>query len=287
MNLISRKTKTKLIILLPAILLFYGSTYTNYLNPIKTKEFNIEKDLLLAQYDCKTDVDDLHSVAAFYTLISNPKYLKVNYHAVAGTYGIQGGLYVPPNDLFEIVFGDNWTDAHNNFEKAVDHVKTIAVETLRNNGDIWIAEGGQSDFSAELVKAIHNILPEVNTSHSIHIVQHGAWNEDVTSADKLEFVKQNTDYVKIPSGNESGNGTPGFRSASFKEWRSKISTPELMQVWQVAMDIANKYNGKEGRYNNEAISAGGLDFSDFVEVCWIFGLRDIENAEDFFDLYSY
>lgn len=268
-------------------MIFCISAHTAFPESTQAKEFNFSKDLILAHYDCKTDVDDLHSAAAFFTLMSNPKYLKIRHHAVAGTYGIQGGLYVPPNDLFDLAFGDNWTDAHRNFESAVYQVKAIVLATLENNGEIWIAEGGQSDFSAELVKAVQNDLPEVNTSLRIHIVQHGAWNEEVTSPDKLEFVKQNTDYIKIPDGNAVGNGTPGFRSPGFKEWESKIVSPELKHVWQLAVELAIRYNGKDGRYNNEAISSGGLDFSDLVEVCWILGLRDIENTQEFFDQYSY
>ena len=117
-------------------------------------------------------------------------------------------------------------------------------------------------------------------------MQHGDWNEKVTSPENLKFVKQNTDYIKIPDGNVAGNGTPGFRSPDYTEWRSKITNPKLKEVWQLAIDLGIKYNGKEGRYNNEAVAAGGLDFSDLVEVCWILGLRNIENAEDFFNLYS-
>ena len=210
----------------------------------------------------------------------------IKYHAVAGTYGIQEGLYVPPNDLFELAFGDNWTDAHGNFEMAVDNVKAVVKNTLNNNGDIWIAEAGQSDFSAELVKAIQADLPEVNTSRRIHIVQHGKWNEKVTSPENLDFVKQNTDYLKIPDGNVTGNGTPGFRSPDYKVWESKITNPKLKEVWQLAVDLSIKYNGKESRFNNEAVAAGGLDFSDLVEICWILGLQNIENTEDFFNLYS-
>ena len=36
--------------------------------------FDINHDLILANYDCKTDVDDLHSVAAFATLIRQAEY---------------------------------------------------------------------------------------------------------------------------------------------------------------------------------------------------------------------
>lgn len=252
----------------------------------KSGNFNIEKDLLLAHFDCKTDVDDLQSVAALATLLSDIKFSKINYHAVAGTYGIQEGLYVPPNGLFNLAFGDNWTDAHENITNAVAKVKTIAKSALKNQGDIWIAEAGQSDFSAELIKAIQVDLPEMNVSQRIHIVQHSDWNEEVTSPVHLNFVKTNVDYQKIPDGNEVGNGTPGFRSPEYTIWKDKIRNPKLIEIWQLAIGLSNRYNGKEGRYHNEAISAGGLDFSDLSEVCWILGLQDIKDTDHFFNLYS-
>ena len=264
------------------------SSRANILDNASPKQgrFNIEKDLLLVQFDCKTDVDDLHTVAAFTTLVSRQAYSKINYHAVAGTYGMQEGLYVPPNDLFQLAFGNNWTDAHNNMQGGIEKVKPRVIKTLEAGGDVWIADAGQSDFSAELVKAIQKDLPEIETSKRIHVVQHAEWNEEVTTPEKLDFVKQNTEYIKIPDGNGVGNGTPGFRSAEFTQWENFITDPELTKVWQLAIDLANKYNGKEGRYYNEAIAAGGLDFSDLSEVCWILGLRDIKDVEHFFNLFS-
>jgi hypothetical protein len=199
---------------------------------------------------------------------------------------MQEGLYVPPNDLFQLAFGDNWTDAHMNMQGAVEKVKPRVIETLAQGGDVWIADAGQSDFSAELVKAVQKDLPDLETSKRIHVVQHAEWNEEVTTPEKLELVKQNADYTKIPDGNGVGNGTPGFRDPEFTNWSDKITDPELTQIWQLAIDIGNKYNGKEDRYNNEAIAAGGLDFSDLAEVCWILGLEDIKDVEEFFDLFS-
>jgi hypothetical protein len=248
--------------------------------------FNIEKDLLLAQFDCKTDVDDLEAVAALATLLSDAKFSKIHYQAVAGTYGIQEGLYVPPNELFKLAFGNNWTDAHENLQKAVDQVKLIVKATLANQGDIWIAEAGQSDFTAALIKSIQSDLSEIIISRRIHVVQHSDWNEKSTSPANLDFVKRNSDYHKIPDGNVVGNGTPGFRTPEYTHWKNKIKNPELIDIWQLAIDLSNKYNGEDGRYKNEAISAGGLDFSDLSEVCWILGLQDIKDTEQFFNLYS-
>lgn len=249
-------------------------------------KFNIEKDLLLVQFDCKTDVDDLHTVAALMTILSHPNYSKINYYAVAGTYGIQQGLYVPPNPLFKLAFGDNWTDAHENIPSAIQQVTAKIKTTLTNQGNIWIAEAGQSDFTAELIKSIQTDLPEIKISERIHVVQHSEWNEQSAAPENLGFVKNHTDYYKIPDGNTVGNGTPGFRSADFTQWKDKMKNPKLIEIWQLAIDISNEYNGKDGRYFNEAIAAGGLDFSDLSEVCWILGVQDIKDAEEFFNLYS-
>ena len=118
------------------------------------------------------------------------------------------------------------------------------------------------------------------------MVQHSDWNEEVTSPESLKFVMKNADYQKIPDGNAVGNGTPGFRSPEYTFWKDQITNPKLIEIWQLALDLSNKYNGKEGRYNNEAIMAGGLDFSDLSEVCWILGIQDIKDTEQFFNRYA-
>ena len=279
------KSKTFIILVLVTIFMSFKNNNEDKSNS-QAGGFNIKEDLLLVQFDCKTDVDDLHTVAAFATLLSDSVFSTIKYHAVAGTYGIQGGLYVPPNDLFQLAFGDNWTDAHNNVILAVEKVKEIVKMTLKNQGNIWIAEAGQSDFSAELIKAIQKDIPEINTTQCIHLVQHSDWNEKSTSPESLKFVKENSDYHKILDGNAVGNGTPGFRNPGYTNWEDKIKNPKLNEIWQFTINLSNKYNGKEGRYNNEAISAGGLDFSDLSEVCWILGVQDIKDTEHFFNLYS-
>jgi hypothetical protein len=252
----------------------------------QTPRINTQKDLLLVQYDCKTDVDDLHSVAAFSTIIAAQKYSKLNYHAVAGTYGVQEGLYVPPNDLFELAFGDQWSDAHKDFEKALNEVAGKVEATLKKDGNIWIAEAGQSDFTAAVVKAVQAVMPGINTTKRIHVVQHSNWNEEVTTPEKLAFVKKGTSYHKISDGNAVGNGTPGFRTAKKVDWQKQIIDPKLVKIWETALKLSNRYNGKEGRYNNEAIAAGGLDFSDTAEVCWMLGLENIDDAEAFFRYFA-
>ncbi len=268
------------------VIIFLSSSCENNKSESQASGFDRATDLLLVQFDCKTDVDDLHTVAAFATLLSDSNFIGIKYHAVAGTYGIQDGLYVPPNTLFQLAFGDNWTDAHNNLQPAVKRVMTIIKPILENQGDIWIAEAGQSNFTAALIKAIQNEWPQLQIEHRIHVIQHSDWNEQSTAPESLAFVKINVDYRKIPDGNVVGNGTPGFRDPEFRQWKEEMNNPMLLQLWQHTIDLANQYNGKEGRYLNEAIAAGGLDFSDLSEVCWILSITDLRDTEQFFEQYA-
>lgn len=248
----------------------------------KNLRFNSKTDILLLHYDCKTDVDDLHSVAAFASLIRTPQFSKLNYHAVAGTYGTQEGKYVPPNPLFELSFKNNWSDAHADFEKALDEVYKKAIKVLKDGGDVWIADAGQSDFSAGLIAKVQKNVSKISANNKIHIVQHSNWNEDVTGAKNLSFVKANSDYNKIPDGNALNNGTPGFNSADKVEWERILKKKVVIEIWKLAINLADTYNGEEGRYLNKSIKAGGLDFSDFCEVHWILELQGINDCTDYF-----
>ncbi|UZD22839.1 hypothetical protein PBT90_05330 [Algoriphagus halophytocola] len=251
------------------------------------KAFDKEKDLLLVNLDCKTDVDDIHTAAAFATLLHQPAFANLKYHVVAGTYGVQEGLYVPPNELLELAFKNSkWSDAHADQERALRQVMQEVKKVLKNQADIWIAEAGQSDFTAKLVKNIQRELPAIEVATRIHVVQHSNWNEEVTSAAALSFVKNTVDYHKIPDGNAEGNGTPGFRTPEYQDWKDEVSNPRLLEVWRLAVKIGLEYNGKDGRYNNEAVGSGGLDFSDLSEVCWILGLEDIEDTQEFFERFG-
>ena len=244
--------------------------------------FDPSRDLFLAHFDSKTDVDDLHSIAGVATVLADPRFAKVNFQAVAGADGVQDGLYVPSNELFELAFGSQWSDAHNAYDEALQQVFGKVERTLKQGGSIWIAEAGQSDFSADLAKRVLQYLPGVDLREHFHIVQHSNWNEEVTDAEDLQFVQTHTAYQKIPDGNGFNNGTPGFRDPNWIDWKSYIKDARLTEIWEMALEIANRYNAAEGRYLNTAIQEGGMDFSDVVETCWIFGFEALPDAEAFF-----
>ena len=245
--------------------------------------FDFTKDLILLNYDCKTDVDDLHSVAAIATLLRVPSFSNIKYHAVAGAYGTQKGNYVPPYSLFKLAFNNNWSDAHNNFDKALNDTYSKVVQVINEGGKVWIAEAGQSDFSSALIARIQKNEKAIDTRHSIIVVQHSEWNESVTSPSRLTFVKSNSNYYKIPDGNATDNGTPGFKTPDKINWENRLKNPECLDIWDLAIELANFYNGKDGRYLNTAIKEGGLDFSDFSEVHWILNMAPMIDCDDFFD----
>lgn len=249
-------------------------------------KFNKAHDLFLAHFDSKTDVDDIHSVAAVATMLADKRFAGVSFHAVAGAYGTQQGLYVPANELFKLAFGSHWSDAHADADKALTEVSELASKVLQAKGNVWIAEAGQSDFSAALLRNLQTRLPGVELKNHVVVVQHSNWNEEVTTPSDLAFVKQAATYRKIPDGNSVGNGTPGFRSDQSIDWQEHITAARLQAIWKKAIAIANMYNGVDGRYLNKSIQKGGLDFSDVAESAWIFGFSDLANAKEFFREFS-
>ncbi len=254
--------------------------------PTTVQSFDLDKDLLLAHYDCKTDVDDLHSVAALGTIVLSEKYRGMNYYAVAGTYGIQDGLYVPASELFNLAFGSRWFDANKDRNLAIEKVSAIAETVIEAGGVVWIAEAGQSDFSSEIIKTLSNSDHNFDLKEVIKLVQHSDWNESTTSPEALKHVKQVADYFRIPDGNIAENGTPGFKLEGEFLIQDYSESEELIKLWSLAINLANKFNGVDNRYLNETINTGGLDFSDFSEIHHILEFTEIDNSADFFQFIS-
>lgn len=250
-------------------------------NMVAQSNFDIKTDLLIANYDSKPDVDDLMSVAAFATMLKDARFEELNYVATAGAYGTQGGTFIESTKLFSLSFGEHWVNAHLYKQEALEVLYRKSKSVLETGGNIWIAEAGQSDVSAEVLKLIRERHPEINTKERITLIQHSWWNESVTTPEKLLYVRDYTDYTKIPDGNGLNNGTPGFRTDYGSWWELVLSDKNVGELWKEAKRLADKYNIVAG-YNNEAVGAGGFDFSDTSEICWILGFNHLENVDDFF-----
>lgn len=248
-------------------------------------KFNADKDLLLLNFDLKTDVDDVHTIAALDLILQSNDFKNINYYAVSGTYGIQAGLYVPANALFNIVFKNNWADAHMHKQDSINNTVKHISKTLSTKGNVWIAEAGQSDFTQELLIALDEYgIPF--SKDNIMVVQHSTWNEKETSVDALNFVKAKTTYIKVEDGNKENNGSPGFNNETYPVKNLENEKLISSEAWTEANKISSQYNGVNGRYNNKAISNGGADFSDLVEITSILNIKDTSNVKDFFNKFN-
>ena len=118
------------------------------------------------------------------------------------------------------------------------------------------------------------------------VVQHADWNEEVTTPADLSYVRRATNYKRIPDGNSVGNGTPGFRSEAPVDWQAAHRHRSPRDDLASSDRHRQPLQRRGGAYLNEAIAAGGLDFSDVSEVAWIFGLEELTDAEAFFDRFA-
>lgn len=240
--------------------------------------FNPSRDLLVVNYDIKPDVDDIHAAAAFATLVKRfPGCF--DFVVVAGTYGTQGGQFIPVSSLFDKAFGDRWLNAHDWRVASTQAVAKRMGAILRAGGNVWIAEGGQSDFTADVLeqvaakKHLASLLQQ-----RVHVVQHADWNEQTTTPDKLSYVKAMIDYRRIADGNAPNNGTPDFAVDDPSWWPRLLRDPKTGAIWTEAKRLADEAN-PVAAYVNPAVAKGGLDFSDTVEVAYIFGFEAMVDHE--------
>ena len=214
---------------MPTINLFYMKTkffiaffLISFLSFSQT--FNIDKDLLLANFDLKPDEDDIMAAGALASMLKHSDLEGVDYYAVAGAYGIQDRftyINTATPDFFNTLFGKEnkkWTDAHINWEASIKRVKKKVEKVLNSGGKIFVQEAGQSDFLYDVLQILlKEGMASTTIKENVIVVQHSKWNENQTAPLKLKWVKENTTYKKINDGNTGGNGTPGYRTFE-KEW---------------------------------------------------------------------
>ncbi len=242
--------------------------------------FDPAHDLLVANFDSKPDVDDLQAVAALGTILRDPEFACVDYIATHGAYGTQSGDLLPAENLFDLAFGDNWIDAHEDREGAVATLARRALATLQAGGKVWVAEAGQSDVTAAMVSR----LPE-EMWRRVNVVQHSYWNESQTSPDAIQLVVYNTSYHRVQDGNFADNGSPAFNTDDGSHWPALLADPRAGLIWTEAKRLSDLHN-PVADYVNPAVAAGGLDYSDAVEIAYIFGFDDMAGVGEFVDRFT-
>ncbi|MEM7257892.1 MAG: hypothetical protein AAF404_10935 [Pseudomonadota bacterium] len=232
---------------------------------------NPATDLVAAHFDHGPDPDDGHAAAAAYVIKSE---LNLDMVVVGGTTGVySAGRYLPESEsLMRRIWGQQWLDAHNNRQASAEQAARQWVATMAAGGDVWVAEGGPSDFTAAVVRIVRNQYPEFNTRQRVHVVQHSQWNEDHALREDLNYVRSNTRYIRIEDGNDP-NATADLRqdgnSAVSNAFVQRVLGSRYKAVWRYAFDYLNP--------------GDKLDFSDTVELLYILniGTDKISNVTEF------
>ncbi len=243
--------------------------------------FDKSKDILLAQFDSKPDPDDIHAIAALGSMLVHDEFDGVDYLAVAGAYGIQGGQYLNAPNLFNMAFGPKnvkWVDAHNDWNGSVVRIKNRIKPILANGGKVWVQEAGQSNITADWLRLLaqEGVSP-TTIKNNVIVVQHSLWNENATSSSDLAYVRANATYQPINDGNHSHQGrgpdTPNYTSRSTSFTIQAKNSPNLAAraLWTEADRVIQSY-APIPHYS--FIKDGGVDFSDCVENHWIFNVSN-------------
>jgi hypothetical protein len=217
--------------------------------------FDRQSDLVALHFDHAPDRDDGHAAVAALMMVQS---LDLNSIVVGGAYGRwNADRYDAGSEaVMDVTWGADWHNAHSDYSGALNTSLGRWLETLDNGSDIWIAEGGQSDFTADLLRQLHRARPAVDTTQRVHLVQHSDWNEVHADQSDLDFVRANSHYILIDDGNFS-NATADLnqKSASFV---SAVLSSQYANAWQAAFNYLDP-NDK-------------LDFSDTVELLHIVGI---------------
>ena len=233
---------------------------------------NLAKDLISLQYDHAPDRDDGHATVAGLEVADE---LGFTPWVIGGAYGADNASRYNPGSeaVMDATWGPNgWQDAHNDWPGVVRRTADRWQATLEACGDIWIAEGGQSDLSADVVRELRNRMPSLDTEARIHLVQHSDWNERNALDADLAYVRANTDYIRIEDGNNS-NDTADLNVESYRGAfpQTALDGPHG-DGWAAAFDYYDPV-------------AARLDFSDTVELLHIVGIGtdEVDDIESFAD----
>jgi hypothetical protein len=237
-------------------------------------------DLLVLHYDNCPDKDDGHAIPSGKSVVE--KYDINNVLVVNGTCGnsIRDRFNSASNAVIAASWGTEYLDAHGQRAIAIQEAITRWATTLSNGADVWIAEGGQSDFTADVVRQIEARFSNIDLTR-IHVIQHSAgstaYNEKFTDSANLSYLKNKTSYQTIANGNLGGNGTADLSQQSFY-FVISAKASRFSAEWNAGFN----YLQPDCTIRTEDCK---LDFSDTVELLYIVDDTSTQNVNDFANKY--
>ncbi len=232
-------------------------------NDTPGRTFDSKTDLISLHYDHAPDKDDGHSAAADRTVLESlfgKEWIAAHVVPVSGAYGENKDSFNSKSDaVMDATWNDRggWLAAHKDWDAVVDELVDRWSTTFKAGGDVWVKEGGQSDLTADVVRKLKVVMPDLDVAKRIHVVQHSNWNEQQTTDDDLAFTRKNTHYIRIRDANRYLNK----RRGDAKFVRSATAHAVFGTSWRAAF---NYYDPDER-----------LDFSDTGELLHMLGLGEL------------
>lgn len=201
-------------------------------------------DLILIAHDSGPDTDDMQAIVANRMIMdANPA---VNFILVGATQGHQWPSPTVGSEAHTQSMFPQWINAKASTSgtTSFDGNSIIAVannveSTLNNGGTVHIAEGGPSDFTAEVLRLLQSRGVQSSDLKRIRVVQHSAgataWNQLQTRASNLDLVRSAATWVPIANGNVGGNGSADFQepagSAMCQRFRNNAANSRYASQW--------------------------------------------------------
>ena len=187
---------------------------------------------------------------------------------VGGAYGEGNASSYNPDseDVMDATWGNAWVNADANRGAALDATVDAWREVLDSDGRVFVAEGGQSDFTADVVREIQDQVPGFDARRVVVVQHNTSFNERETNPDDLEFLMDEATYVNIDDGNFA-NDTADLRQNS-DAFVDAALNGDFADAWEEAFDYR---------------SSNSLDFSDTVELLDIVGvgLNEVSDPTEF------
>ena len=231
-----------------------------------SQPFDPDLDLLVVTLDF-ANRDDGHAAVATRELATTFDLAPL---VVAGTPAPDSSWFVPEYPaMMDAAWGPGWLDATSDRPGAVIVAADRWLDTIDSGGVVRVAEGGVSDFTADVLREVRNRQPALDTAEVVQVVHHSGRNEDETRSGDLDFVRATTTYARIDDGN-SENDTADLKRAS-SVFESAALSGRHAAAWTAAFEF---------------LPAASLDFSDTVTALHILGIDtdEVADPDDFADV---
>jgi len=223
-------------------------------------------DLVALHYDNCPDRDDGHALPSGKAVVERSGLSNVI--VVNGTCGDNNrNQYQSGSEaVVRAVWGNQWLDYFNQPQASVQAAALRWAQVLSNGGEVWVAEGGPSDFTASVLQSLNSQNPSLNLKN-VHVIQHAAgtgFNE--ANSARIGVVRALADYRAIPNGNIGGNGSANLNMRS---------------TFFVGVARQSAFSNEWNAAFNYLDPNRRLDFSDTVELLYLINDTSTNNVDDF------